>query len=159
MSRILFTWGSTWAGRPPWNRYNPRQVPPGQVHALAGTPPGRYILLSRYPLGRYTPHQVPPRQVYHPQVGTPPGRYTPRAGTPPAGTPPRYYKIRSMSGRYASYWNAFLFFFAAGNFLLSIRKHFGTMYHLLPTSSSLWKPRARQSNFLPTWKCQPKTKN
>ena len=23
---------------------------------------------------------------------------------------PRYYEIRSMSGRYASYWNAFLFF-------------------------------------------------
>ena len=35
----------------------------------------------------------------------PPGRYTP----PPAGTPPAIHAgIRSTSGRYASYWNAFL---------------------------------------------------
>ena len=26
-----------------------------------------------------------------------------------APSPGRYYEIRSMSGRYASYWNAFLF--------------------------------------------------
>ena len=63
----------------------PGQVPPWQVHPLVGTPP---------------------RQVH------PPGRYPIRAGTPPPGTPPgRYYEIRSMSGRYASYWNAFLFIF------------------------------------------------
>ena len=73
--------GSTWAGTPP--------------------PPGRYI-----PQAGTSPRQVHPRAGTHPpgQVHTPPGRYTPWAGTPPA----RYYEIRSMSGRYASYWNAFL---------------------------------------------------
>ena len=72
---------------------------------------------------------TPPRQVHPPWAGTPPGRYTPRTGTPPwVGTPPRqihplgrytpgqvhqpmamHAGIRSTSGRYASYWNAFLF--------------------------------------------------
>ena len=37
---------------------------------------------------------------------TPPGADTPQSRPPGADTPPR---IRSMSGRYASYWNAFLF--------------------------------------------------
>ena len=57
-------------------------------------PPGRYIPL---PLGRYTPQQIhPPRQVHLPgQVHPPP---TVHAG------------IRSTAGRYASHWNAFLFF-------------------------------------------------
>ena len=73
------------AGTPPW----------------AGTPPGRYT-----PPGAGTP----------PWAGTPQGSYTLlEAGTPKAGTPrqvhtpSRYYEIRSMSGQYASYWNAFLF--------------------------------------------------
>ena len=62
-------------------------------------------------LGRYTPRAgTPPRQV-HPPAGTtpPPIRYIP---TPWAGTPPRSnacWEIRATSGRYASYWNAFLF--------------------------------------------------
>ena len=30
-------------------------------------------------------------------------------GMPGGGVHGRYYEIRSMSGRYASYWNAFLF--------------------------------------------------
>ena len=55
-----------------------------------GTPQGRYTLRCGYnPLGRYIP-----------LVGTPPGRYTP---------PTVHAGIRSTSGRYASYWNAFLF--------------------------------------------------
>ena len=52
-----------------------------------------------------------PGQV-HSRAGTPPGRYTPRADTPPwAGTPPTtvHAGIRSISGRYASHWNVFLF--------------------------------------------------
>ena len=70
--------------------------PPWQVHPPAGTPSDRYT-----PLGRYTP----------------PGRYTPRQVPPWAGTPPRQVhppgssaccEIRATSGRYASYWNAFL---------------------------------------------------
>ena len=32
-----------------------------------------------------------------------------RGGVCHACPPGRYYEIRSMSGRYASYWNAFLF--------------------------------------------------
>ena len=76
------------AGTPP----PPRQVhphPPGRYTPTpqAGTPPppGRYT-----PLGRHTPWQVHP-----------PGRYTPRSS---AG-----WEIRATSGRYASYWNTFLF--------------------------------------------------
>ena len=66
--------------------------------------------------GGGVPGQVPP-------AGTPPWAGTPQAGTPPwagtppmgrytpwAGTPPSVHAwIRSTSGRYASYWNAFLF--------------------------------------------------
>ena len=82
---ILFTGGE-----------NLGRCPPAGTPPLAGTPPGRYT-----PLGRYT---------------FPPVRYTPRAGTPrrqvpPAGTPPgssTCWEIRATSGRYASYWNAFL---------------------------------------------------
>ena len=54
---------------------------PGQVL------PGRYPL-RQVPSSRYSPRQVPS------------SRYTPSA---------RYNEIRSMSERYASYWNAFLF--------------------------------------------------
>ena len=77
--------GSTWAGTPP----------PG---------PGT-------PLARYTP----PGQV-HPQT-----RYTPRPGTPHPTPdqvhPPNQvlcsacWEIRAPSGRYASYWNAFMLIF------------------------------------------------
>ena len=66
-------------------------TPPRQAH-----PPGRYT-----PAGRYTPGQVHPRRQVHP-----PGRYTPRQVHPPGR-----YTPWSMSGRYASYWNAFLFLF------------------------------------------------
>ena len=51
--------------------------------------------LGRYMPGRYTPRQVTPGQVH------------PLAGTPPAATV--HAGIRSTSGRYASYWIAFLF--------------------------------------------------
>ena len=37
----------------------------------------------------------------------PPGRYTPQAGTPPGSG--ACWEIRATSGRYVSYWNAFLF--------------------------------------------------
>ena len=77
-----------WADTLPWVGTPPGQVPPGQVHT--------------------------PSQVHTPWAGTlPPGRYTttPWVGTPPdqVNPPRRYYEIRSMSGRYASYWNAFLY--------------------------------------------------
>ena len=57
-------------------------------------------------LGRYTPGQVHP----FPLTGTPHWQvHSPRAGTPLGRYPPAVYAgIRSTSGRYASYWNAFL---------------------------------------------------
>ena len=48
------------------------------------------------------------------------GRHTLQAD-PPADTPFRYYRIRSTSGRNASYWNAFLFFFVPGTCGLQLR--------------------------------------
>ena len=72
--------GSTWAGTP-LSRYTPRKVHPlGKYTPRAGT----------HPQGRY----MPPRQLH------------PRAGTLPPG---QVHPPWSMSGRYASYWNAFLF--------------------------------------------------
>ena len=107
------------AGTPPGTRYTPRagQVhPPDQVHPRAGTPPlARYTPWVSYPpgtrytpLGRYTlgPGTPPGPGTHPPGPGTPPWtRYIPRNQVPPA---PRDGYCR---GRYASYWNAFLFFF------------------------------------------------
>ena len=60
-----------------------------------------------------------------PPTADPPGthpQHTPSSGTPPSGTPPTHtpplappqcracWEIRSMRGRYASYWNAILLF-------------------------------------------------
>ena len=74
--------------------------------------------------GEYLTRYTPPDQVHPPGPGTPPGtRYTPRdqIHPPGPGTPPRDQVpphppppaansgIRSTIGRYASYWNAFLF--------------------------------------------------
>ena len=94
------------------------------------TPPGR-----ENPPSRETPsgpgRHTPPQDQADPPAGrapweNPPGRETPqdqadtpRDQTPLAGRPPREEdcSIRSMSGRYASYWNAFLlcFFFNLSN--------------------------------------------
>ena len=61
----------------------------------AGTPHGRHT-----PLAGILPWAGTPRlAATHPWAGTP----------PPAGTPPAMHAgIRSTSGRYVSYWNAFL---------------------------------------------------
>ena len=61
------------------------------------TPPGQTP-----PLGRHTPRQTPP-----------PLRQTPRADTPLGKTPPwadTPLRDGHCSGRYAFYWNAFLFY-------------------------------------------------
>ena len=62
-----------------------------------------YLFTGREFLGRYTP------SPHRDQAGTPPGtRYTPQDQLPPGtGTPLR--AVRAISGRYASYWNEFLF--------------------------------------------------
>ena len=70
---------------------------------------------SRHPLPADTPskEQAPPQQT--PPQGAdppPPEQTTPRADThqaDPPGADTVAYGIRSMRGRYASYWNAFLF--------------------------------------------------
>ena len=72
LSVILFTGGSTWAGKSPLGRNTPRQV-----HPLAGTL-SQVGTPWQVPPSRYTPGQVHPSQA-----GT-----LPRAGTPPAGTAP-----------------------------------------------------------------------
>ena len=125
LSVILFTGGSTWAGKSPLGRNTPQAgTPPGrytvsgrypwagtpqQVHPWASThPSGRYTPQGRYTSsrnsssGRYTPRQVhpaPPGQV-------PPWQVHPQACIPPV---PVHAGIRSTSRQYASYWNAFLF--------------------------------------------------
>ena len=66
-------------------------------------PPGKE---NHHPPGQGDPATHPPRQGEPPRQGDPPSREKPPlAGrTPGQGDPPA---IRSMSGRYASYWNAF----------------------------------------------------
>ena len=78
-----------WAGTPP-----------------AGTPPARYTPQAGTP-----PAGTPPHGQVHPQAGTPPWQVHPPAGTPPWQVHPHSsacWEIRATSGRYASYWNAFL---------------------------------------------------
>ena len=103
---------------PSWSRHPPEQTPPradtsiGSRHPpsrppRADTPPGSRApqgadtSQSRHPLGADTP------QSRHPPEQTPPNQ------TPPLGadTPPEADSgLQSTSGRYASYWNAFLLF-------------------------------------------------
>ena len=106
VSVILSTGGSP-AGRTPPGRENPpwqgEHLPGKEAPPWQGDPPGKETPLWQ---GR------PPRQGEPPRQGDPPGRETPPARRPPwqGGPPGRETPpgIRSMSGRYASYWNAFL---------------------------------------------------
>ena len=91
---------------PPWEQTSPSE---------ADTPPGsRHPPRSRHtPLGADTPReQTPPGSRHTPQSRHPAGsRHPLGVDTPQEQTPPQEGDsgIRSMSGRYASYWNAFLF--------------------------------------------------
>ena len=75
--------------------------PPG-----ADTPQSRHPPRSRAPQTR----QTPPGADTPPWEQTPPGpgRHPPGPGRPPHRVADS--SIRSMSGRYASYWNAFLYY-------------------------------------------------
>ena len=103
------------AWRPPRSRHPPRwRTPPD------GDPPG-----WRTPPDGEPPRMENPLDGEPPQMENPPGWRTPprwkvplpRMENPPnGGTPPRWSPppeadsgIRSAIGRYASYWNAFLF--------------------------------------------------
>ena len=76
------------------------------------------VSASPHPRSRHPPEQTPPgtdtpQNRYPPQKQTSPEQTPPRADTPRADTTPQEADsgIRSMSGRYASYWNAFLSFY------------------------------------------------
>ena len=111
--------------RPPWDQADHPPCPPGtrQTPPRQGEPPQDQA--DNSPLAGRTPHQTKqtPLRPDRPPPG--PGRHPPTKQTPPAGKtppgpgrhPPRPSRpppreedcsIRSMSGRYASYWNAFL---------------------------------------------------
>ena len=101
VSVILLTGGVSGQAPPGPGRHppGPGRHPPGPGRH----PPGP----GRHPQTRQTPplHQAdPPGPGRHPPR---PGRHPPRPGR----HPPREEdcSIRSMSGRYASYWNAFLY--------------------------------------------------
>ena len=109
---ILFTGGggvclgACWDTTPLGSRHPPRaDNPPEQM-----SPGSRHHPGSRHPLGADT----------SPRADFPPG-----ADPPPQQTPPWKADsgIRSMSGRYASYWNAFLF--------ISKGEHKTTEYHCI----------------------------
>ena len=106
---ILFTGGGGLRADPPWTRQTP--LPPGP-----GRPP-------HPPRTRQTPLPSPPKDQAEPPPPPQPGRHPPDQADPPqtrqtppdqADTPPPRREedcsIRSMSGRYASYWNAFLLY-------------------------------------------------
>ena len=136
VSVILSTGGSL-AGRTPPSKEAPQagrpplaRRPPGKETPQQGDPPSRETPLARRP-----PSRENPTGKEAPLARRPPGRETPLARRPPVarrpsrqGEPPPQQGgppplppcrenpsgkdpspgIRSMSGRYASYWNAFL---------------------------------------------------
>ena len=120
VSVILSTGGgsaSVHAGiPPPWEQTPPRSRPPRDQAPPTTEPPGA----DTRP-GPGTPRDQTPQSRHPPRADTPPpweqkpsprSRHPPRSrNPPPEQTPPREAdaSIRSMSGRYASYWNAFLF--------------------------------------------------
>ena len=103
---------SVHAGIPP----PPEQTAPGADTCLgADTRWSRHTLEQTLPSPQEQTH--PPPSRHSPRADTPPPtpppeQTPPRADTPPEQTPPGADSgIRSMSGWYASYWNAFLFWF------------------------------------------------
>ena len=84
--------------KPPWTRH----TPPDQAHTPRSRPPQTRHTTPRPgtpPPGPGTP-PTPPEQTH------PPTRHTPLEQAPREADT----SIRSMSGQYASYWNAFLFY-------------------------------------------------
>ena len=109
---ILYPPGST----SPWEA-SPQVTPLGSTHTPGCIHPGRLTPPweahpGRHPLGSTPPGSMHPVRSTHP-LGSmhPPGSMYP----PWEACTPREADsgIRSMSGRYASYWNAFLFEFCS----------------------------------------------
>ena len=101
---ILFTAGGVCLSAC-WDTPLGADTPQEQTLPREQTPPG-----SRTPWSRHPPQEQTPPGSRHPPGADPPGPDTPPPiweQTLPRNRPPP--GIRSMSGRYASYWNAFLF--------------------------------------------------
>ena len=99
---------STGGGRVSASVHAGMPYPPGwRAPPWDGEPPGWSTPPNGEPPGMENP---PPRDGEPPWDGEPPPGW--RTHTPPDGEPPPREadsSIRSTSGRYASYWNAFLF--------------------------------------------------
>ena len=113
----------------------PRGGVSASVHAGMPPPPPGADPRTRHttpPQTRHTTPQTrhttpPPDQTHHPPgPDTPPPHPRTRHTRPPGpGTPPKADSgIRSMSGWYASYWNAFLFLLNLNRLLLNDILHF-----------------------------------
>ena len=124
-------------------------TPQEQTSSLGADPPSRHSLPgSRHPQSRHTPpwEQTPPEQTHTPLgADTPPEQTHPLQQTPPQHThtqhtPPAAYtpwpdttpppppqeagsSIRSMSSRYASYWNAFLLWIPVQHIGINVKGH------------------------------------
>ena len=90
----------------PWEQTLPpgADTPPEQTPPQEQTPPWSRHLQSRHPPGADTPMGADPPRADTPWEQTPPGSRHPPPREADSG-------IRSMSGRYVSYWNAFLYIF------------------------------------------------
>ena len=103
-----------------WDTTPQSRHPPGSRHPLEQTPPGsRHPPWKQtHPLSRHPPGADTSPQSRHPPEQTPPRADTPWEQTPswsrhpPGSRHPSPWEadssIRSMSGRYAFFWNAFL---------------------------------------------------
>ena len=104
----------------PWSRHPPRadtpweQTPPRADTPLEQTPPRADTPQEQTPPRADTPswEQTPPGSR-HPPRADPPWSRAPREQTSPGSRQPPHLEadsgIQSTSGRYTSYWNAFLF--------------------------------------------------
>ena len=109
------------SGEPPLGRENPTPPLAGRTPRTRENPPwqGEPPWQGNPP----RPGRTPPSRENPPWQGNPPSRENP-PGT--RENPPREEdcSIRSMSGRYASYWNAFLFIFSNYPFQPQLHKYF-----------------------------------
>ena len=124
---------------------------PEQTHASGHTPPKQTSTWADIPLGRHSPSwaDTTPRQTTHP--GQTPPRQTPPPGRHPltrhTPQPDTHLDRHSpapqdghCSGRYASYWNAFLFglFFSWKLFEKKRNSTRGRIPALLPSIRQCW---------------------
>ena len=119
--------GQTPQDQTPPRADTPQSRHPPRADTLQDQTPPR----SRPPGTRYPPAQTPPKEQTPHQDQTPPWtRHPPGSRHPPDQTPPPRSRppweadsgIRSTSGQYASYWNAFLFALAFTRFILGLKE-------------------------------------